>query len=114
MPLEPTLEKRVQHLRWRRRLFLSGPPLGFVALAATVSVLSQVDPNQNTETQALIIALVILVVAAVCIAALWWAPAAHCPKCDQPMGGKLFSAYNVLWVWFARPRCPKCGFDPFG
>jgi hypothetical protein len=108
--LERRIDNRVAALRWRRRLFLLGPPLAFSVLVTLIFIVRRVDLG---TTGASLVALAIFAVAVWCALCLFWAPAARCPRCDHPMGGKLLSAHNVLWVWLPDPRCPACRFRPF-
>lgn len=100
-----TLDQRIARLRLRRRMFLLGPPTAFVLLATTLFSVRSLP--------AWLVGALVLVAAIGSAVSVWWAPAGRCPSCQNPMGGKWLSAEDVLWVWQARPRCPKCRFDPF-
>jgi hypothetical protein len=111
---EARLLRGVSGLRWRRRLFLLGPPLAFGVLQAIVFHLhAVVTEGRVTDGVVLLAGAGIALTAGWIGVCLWWAPAATCPKCRTPMGGRLLSAHNVLWVWMKNPRCPRCAFTPF-
>ena len=114
MNSDDRLNARIARLRWRQRLFLYGPLLGFAGLGLTVLTLNTAAVSGGgTEAIAPWVAGVVAATAAWCCICLWWAPAALCPRCRLPMGDGLLSPRNGLWMWFSSPRCSKCLFEPY-
>jgi hypothetical protein len=116
--VEDPLLSRVARLRWRSRLFRYGPAAGFAVLATMVLVLKAVNSSTAADSHNFLGSIWIIGASVVltwgwCAVCLWWAPAARCPRCDQRMGAGWFSPLNALWMWFSRPICRFCKFDPF-